>query len=243
MMITNMYKYNTLTKNIFLILCFGLFSINFAYAHNIERNKIEKIIEDFLIQNPQVLKSTLDNLELSLKKQKKQLAIKLLKTANNPIIFQKNADLTIYEFFDYNCGYCKSVVQLLIDTISEDTKVNLVFVEYPILSQDSYTAALAALASKKQNLYREFHLSLMNTKGRINENIIFKNAEEIGLNIDKLKLDMNDPEIQLTLKKNREVAKSLELNGTPAFIIGDIIYPGAINKIQLKKAIKLYRKS
>jgi len=144
MMITNMYKYNTLTKNIFLILCFGLFSINFAYAHNIERNKIEKIIEDFLIQNPQVLKSTLDNLELSLKKQKKQLAIKLLKTANNPIIFQKNADLTIYEFFDYNCGYCKSVVQLLIDTISEDTKVNLVFVEYPILSQDSYTAALAA---------------------------------------------------------------------------------------------------
>ena len=194
MMITNMYKYNKLTKNIFLILCFSLFSINFAYAHNIEKNKIEKIIEDFLIQNPQVLKSTLDNLELSLKK---QIAIELLKTLNNPVLFQKNADVTIYEFFDYNCGYCKSVVQLLIDTISEDTKVNLVFVEYPILSQDSYTAALAALASKKQNLYREFHLSLMNTKGRINENIIFKNAEEIGLNIDKLKLDMNDPEIQL----------------------------------------------
>jgi protein-disulfide isomerase len=243
MMITNMYKYNTLTKNIFLILCFGLFSINFAYAHNIERNKIEKIIEDFLIQNPQVLKSTLDNLELSLKKQKKQLAIELLKSVNNPVLFQKNADVTIYEFFDYNCGYCKSVAQLLIDTISEDTKVNLVFVEYPILSQDSYTAALVALASKKQNLYREFHLSLMNTKGRINENVIFKNAEEIGLNIDKLKLDMNDSEIQLILKKNREVAKSLDLNGTPAFIIGDIIYPGAINKIQLRKAIKLYRKS
>ena len=169
MMITNMYKYNTLTKNIFLILCFGLFSINFAYAHNIERNKIEKIIQTFLIKNPQVLKSS--------------------------------------------------------------------------LSEDSYTAAAAVLTSKKQNLYREFHLSLMNTKGRINENTIFKNAAEIGLNINKLKLDMNDPEIQLTLKKNREVAKSLELNGTPAFIIGDIIYPGAINKNQLKKAIKLYRKS
>ncbi len=66
----------------------------------------------------------------------------------------------------------------------------------------------------------------MNTKGRINENTIFKNAEEIGLKIDKLKLDMNDPEIQLTLKKNRDVAKSLELNGTPAFIIGDIISIG-----------------
>ena len=68
-------------------------------------------------------------------------------------------------------------------------------------------------------------------------------VQEIGLNIDKLKLDMNDPEIQLTLKKNREVAKSLKLNGTPAFIIGDIIYPGAVNKNQLKEAIKLYRKS
>ena len=243
MMITNMYKYNTLTKNIFLILCFGLFSINFAYAHNIERNKIEKIIEDFLIQNPQVLKSTLDNLELSLKKQKKQLAIKLLKTANNHVIFQKNADLTIYEFFDYNCGFCKSVVQSLMDTITEDTKVNLIFVEYPILSQDSYTASLAALAAKKQNLYNDFHLSLMNTKGRVNENKIFKNAKQLGLNIDKLKIDMNDSNIELTLKKNREVAKLLGLNGTPAFIIGDIIYPGAVNKNQLKEAIKLYRKS
>ena len=83
----------------------------------------------------------------------------------------------------------------------------------------------------------------MNTKGRVNENKIFKNAKQLGLNIDKLKIDMNDSNIQLTLKKNREVAKLLGLNGTPAFIIGDIIYPGAVNKNQLKEAIKLYRKS
>ena len=243
MKVTNMNKYKILTKNIFLFLCLTLFTINFAYSHNIERNKIEKIVEDFLVKNPQILKSTLDNLELSLKRQKKQSAIELLNTANNPGIFQKNADITIYEFFDYNCGYCKSVVKLLMDTITEDTKVNLIFVEYPILSQDSYTASLAALAAKKQNLYNDFHLSLMNTKGRVNENKIFKNAKKLGLNIDKLKIDMNDSNIQLTLKKNREVAKLLELNGTPAFIIGDIIYSGAVNKNQLKEAIKLYRKS
>ena len=83
----------------------------------------------------------------------------------------------------------------------------------------------------------------MKVRGRINEKQIFKTAKEVGLDINKLKLDMENPDIQLILKTNREVAKLLKLNGTPAFIIGDVIYPGAIKKDQLKKAIKLYRKS
>ena len=238
-----MHKYNQITKNIFLLLCLCLFTLKFAFAHNIEPDKIKKVVKEFLIKNPQIIKSSLDKLQLSQDIQKKNNAIELLNEVNNPSIIQKNANVTIYEFFDYNCGYCKSMVKLLFDTISEDTKINLVFVEFPILSEDSYTASLAALASKRQNLYNEFHQSLMNTKGRINEKKIFENAKEIGLNIDKLKLDMNSSKIQLTLKKNRAVAKSLQLNGTPAFIIGNIIHAGAISKKQLKQVIKLYRKS
>lgn len=238
-----MFKYKKLIQVSFSILLLFLINTNFAYADKIEQNKIEVIIKKFLLNNPELIKSTLENYEISQEIKKKRNAIELLNISNNPRLLQKNADITIFEFFDYNCGYCKSVVKLLLDTINEDKKINLVFVEFPILSEDSYTASLAALAAEKQNLYSQFHISLMKVRGRINEKQIFKTAKEVGLDINKLKLDMENPDIQLILKTNREVAKLLKLNGTPAFIIGDVIYPGAIKKDQLKKAIKLYRKS
>ena len=238
-----MFKYKKLIQVSFSILLLFLINTNFAYADKIEQNKIEVIIKKFLLNNPELIKSTLENYEITQEIKKKQNAIELLNISNNPRLLQKNADITIFEFFDYNCGYCKSVVKLLLDTINEDKKINLVFVEFPILSEDSYTASLAALAAEKQNLYSQFHISLMKVRGRINEKQIFKTAKEVGLDINKLKLDMENPDIQLILKTNREVAKLLKLNGTPAFIIGDVIYPGAIKKDQLKKAIKLYRKS
>ena len=238
-----MFKYKKLIQVSFSILLLFLINTNFAFADKIEQNKIEVIIKKFLLNNPELIKSTLENYEITQEIKKKQNAIELLNISNNPRLLQKNADITIFEFFDYNCGYCKSVVKLLLDTINEDKKINLVFVEFPILSEDSYTASLAALAAEKQNLYSQFHISLMKVRGRINEKQIFKTAKEVGLDINKLKLDMKNPDIQLILKTNREVAKLLQLNGTPAFIIGDVIYPGAIKKDQLKKAIKLYRKS
>ena len=194
-------------------------------------------------KNPDYVKSTLDNYKISLENKKKQNAIKLLKDVDNPGIFPKQADITIYEFFDYNCGYCKSVVKTIMDVLSEDKKVNFVFVEFPILSQQSYIAAKAALASKKQDLYNKFHLSLMTIKGRVNEENVFSIAKEIGLDINQLKTDMNNPEIEQQLAKNREIAKLLNLNGTPAFIIGDIIYPGALNLNKLKEIIKQFRES
>mgnify|MGYP003349870446 CR=1 FL=1 len=214
-----------------------------SYSHEINKNNIDIIIKKFLKKNPDFIKSTLDNYKLSLENQKKQNTIKMLKAIDNPGIFLKQADVTIYEFFDYNCGYCKSVVKTIMDVLSEDKKINFVFVEFPILSKQSYIAAKAALASKKQDLYNEFHISLMNIKGRVNEEKVFSNAKEIGLDIDQLKIDMNNPEIEQQLVKNREIAKLLGLNGTPAFIIGDIIYPGALNLNNLKEIIKQFRES
>ena len=212
-------------------------------SHEIKENEIEKIIQKFLVNNPELIRTTLDNYKINFEKQKFKNTIKELKKIENPGIFNKNANITIYEFFDYNCGYCKSVLQVVLETLSEDKNINFVFVEYPILSQQSYTTAVAALASKKQGLYNKFHSSLMSLRGRISENEIFNVAKKIGLNIDKLKVEMNNPEIKKKLSQNREIAKSLGLNGTPAFIIGDIIYPGAIDKDKLKKMIKDFRES
>ena len=214
-----------------------------AYSHEIDEDKIEIIIKNFLTQNPSFILSTLDDYKKTVEKTKKHNAISLLDSINNPGIFQKNADITIYEFFDYNCGYCKSVVKTILDVMSEDKKINFVFVEFPILSNESYTAAAAALAAEKQGLYTDFHLSLMKIRGRINEDIVFKTAKNISLDINKLKTDMKSSEIENTLKQNREIAKLLGLNGTPAFIIGDIIYPGALEKNSLKGMIKQFREN
>ena len=214
-----------------------------SYSHEIDKDKIEKLVKNFLIKNPDFLKSILDNHKISIENQKKQNAIRALEDIDNPGIYQKQANITIYEFFDYNCGYCKSVVKTIMDVLSEDKKINFVFVEFPILSQQSYIAAKAAIASKKQNLYNKFHLSLMKIKGRVDEEKIFNTAKKIGLNINQLKIDMNNPEVEHMLKKNREIAKLLNLNGTPAFVIGDIIYPGALNLINFKKIIKKFRES
>jgi protein-disulfide isomerase len=226
----------------------SIFSILFmfalpSHANQMSQENIEKIIENFLIKNPQLLRSVLDNYKKNTELEKKKKAIQSLKSFKNPGIFQKNADVTIYEFFDYNCGYCKSVVKTIMETISEDKKINVVFVEFPILSQQSYTAAVAALASKKQNLYNEFHLSLMKIRGKVDDKRVFKTAKEIGLDVQQLKIDMNNPDISNQLNKNREIAKLLNLNGTPAFIIGDVIYPGALSKENLKEIIKKVRES
>ena len=229
-------RYISVLISIFLIM-------SSSHSHEISKDNIDTIIKNFLKKNPDFLKSTLDNYKLSLENNKKQNAINALKDISNPGIFLKQADVTIYEFFDYNCGYCKSVVKPIMDVLSEDKKINFVFVEFPILSEQSYFAAKAALASKKQGLYNQFHLSLMKIKGRVDEEKVFTTAKKIGLDIDKLKIDMNNPEIEQKLIKNREIAKLLSLNGTPAFIIGDIIYPGALNSNNLKEIIKKFRES
>ena len=226
----------------------SIFSIIFivalpSHANQMSQEKIEQIIENFLIKNPQLLRSVLDNYKKDTELEKKKNAIESLKSLKNPGIFQKNADVTIYEFFDYNCGYCKSVVKTIMETISEDKRINVVFVEFPILSQESYTAAVAALASQKQNLYNKFHLSLMKIRGKVDNEKVFKTANEIGLDIQKLKIDMNNSDIAKRLSQNREIAKILNLNGTPAFIIGDVIYPGALTKENLKEIIKKVRES
>ena len=229
---------------IYISIFISFFLIIFpSHSHEINKDNIDTIIKKFLKKNPELLKSTLDNYKVSLENQKKQHAINLLKDINNPGVFSKQADITIYEFFDYNCGYCKSVVRTIMDVLSEDKKINFVFVEFPILSEQSYFAAKAALASKNQNLYNKFHISLMKINGRVNEEKVFSTAKKIGLNIDQLKKDINSPEIEQQLVKNREIAKLLGLNGTPAFIIGNIIYPGALNLNNLTKIIKQFRES
>ena len=226
---------------IFIFLIFVFYTFKHLFAHELKKNEINTLIKNFILENPQIIEKTLQNLNLKRSEKTFLSAMTDLKKVPNPRLKNTNSDITIYEFFDYNCGYCKSVVNTIMDVISEDKKVDFVFVELPILSQSSYIAATAALAAENQGLYNDFHLSLMKKKGRITEDVIFNIAEKTGLNINQLKIDMRSKEIENKLKKNRDVAKLLNLNGTPAFIIGDIIYPGALQKSNLKQMITSFR--
>ena len=230
-------KYKTL---IFLIFIFSLFKQSFA--HDLKKDEINSIIKNFILKNPQVLEKSLQNLNLERSKQNFKIALTDLKKIPNPSLKRANSDITIYEFFDYNCGYCKSVMQNIFNIYKEDKKVEIVFVEYPILSNSSLSAAIASLAARNQNKYFEFHSKLMKHTGKIDDKLLLSFAKELNIDTKKLKNDYSNEKLMLIINKNREIANRLNLRGTPAFIIGNKIYPGAMSEEDIKKAIALERK-
>ena len=167
---------------------------------------------------------------------KAQQAI-LTQDPDSPVIGNPDGDVVVVEFFDYRCGYCKKVVNDLRQVVESDGNIRLVMKEFPILGPESQLAARAALASAKQGRYEEFHFALMTARGQINEASIMAIAEDSGLDIDRLKQDMEGEEIDALLQKNFELAQSLGIRGTPAFVIGDELYPGALDLQSLKALI------
>jgi len=231
-------------KNYFLICLFSFFffCIKFSNAHEIKEDQINSILKKFIIDNPDLIEKSLLNHSKNKEKKEFQIALENLKKNQNPTIDRKKSDVIIYEFFDYNCGYCKSVVPDLLEVFQEDKKISIVFVELPILHQSSVTAALAALAAHQQKKYMEFHINLMKHNGRIDEKIIFEIAKKINLNISKFKKDFSNSKLMAMVDRNRIIAKKLKLKGTPAFIIGNKIYPYAMKKEEIVRAINLTRK-
>jgi len=230
-------KYKTL---IFLTFVFSLFKQSFA--HELNKDEINSLINNFILKNPQVIEKTLQNLNLERSKKNFEIALTELRKIPNPKLSRTNSDITIYEFFDYNCGYCKSVMQNIFNIYKKDKKVEIVFVEYPILSNSSLSAAIASLAARNQNKYFEFHSKLMKHTGKIDDKLLLSFAKELTIDTKKLKNDYSNEKLMLIINKNREIANRLNLRGTPAFIIGNKIYPGAMSEKDIEKAIALERK-
>jgi protein-disulfide isomerase len=230
-------KYNTL---IFLIFVFSLFKQSFA--HELNKDEINSFINNFILKNPQVIEKALQNLNLERSKKNFEIALNELRKISNPKLSSANPDVTIYEFFDYNCGYCKSVMQNIFNIYKKDKKVEIVFVEYPILSKSSLSAAVASLAARNQKKYFEFHSKLMNHSGKIDDKLLLSFAKELKIDVKKLKSDYSNEKLMLIINKNRDIANRLNLRGTPAFIIGNKIYPGAMSEKDIEKAIALERK-
>jgi protein-disulfide isomerase len=159
----------------------------------------------------------------------------------SPIAGNPKGDVTLVEFFDYRCPYCKQVEPSLEKLIGDDHQLRFVFKEFPVLGPDSEIAARVALAARNQGKYDAFHRAMMNTPGHIDEATIYKVAAAAGLDVDKVKQDMQSTDIEKELKANLDLGNSLDLSGTPSFIVGDTIIPGAISGDELKQLIATAR--
>ena len=197
-------KYKTL---IFLVFVFSLFKSSFA--HELNKDEINSFINNFILKNPQVIEKALQNLNLERSKKNFEIALNELRKIPNPKLINANSDATIYEFFDYNCGYCKSVMQNIFNIYKKDKKVEIVFVEYPILSNSSLSAAIASLAARNQNKYFEFHSKLMKHTGKIDDKLLLSFAKDLKINIKKLQSDYSNEKLMLIINKNREIANRL----------------------------------
>ena len=158
-----------------------------------------------------------------------------------PVSGNPKGDVTIVAFIDYNCGYCKISADVVKKTIADDKNIRLVYMDTPILNPGSVTATQAALASVKQQKYDAFHTALMAFKGGLAEKSVFKVAKDTGLDIEQLKKDMQDPGIRKTIQRNISMAHSLNIKGTPAFLVNQTKILGAVSAKQLKQAVSQAR--
>ena len=210
-----------------------------------QRKAIEGIIRDYMKDHPEAVLDALQAAEDKLKGEARDQAAKALTAhkkevfddPNTPIAGNPKGDVTLVEFFDYRCPYCKQVEPALEKLVAEDRQLKLVYKELPVLGPESDIAAHVALAAKRQGKYDAFHRAMMNTGGHIDEAVIYKVAGSVGLDIDRVKRDMKSPEVEAELKANAALGNDLDISGTPAFIIGDIIIPGALSIDSLRQQI------
>jgi protein-disulfide isomerase len=214
-----------------------------------QKTELESIIKDYILKNPQVLIDSVNNMRNAEQAANDEKAAQGLKEnadfffkGDLPKAGSETADVTVIEFFDYNCGYCKQGFESVRQGLESDKKLRFVFVDFPILSESSHLASRYALAAQKQGKYFELHRALMQFKGPKTDETILKLAGDAGLDTAKLKADSNDPAIAAQLKKNTDMAEKLAISGTPAFIIGDEIIRGYIPFEAMKTMIADERK-
>jgi protein-disulfide isomerase len=216
-----------------------------------QKGQIEKVVHDYLMAHPEVIKDALIELQAKEEAQKIDTQTQavtahrdaLLSDAATPVAGNPIGDVTLVEFFDYHCPYCKAVAEPLAQLLKDDKGVRLVLKEFPILGEDSRLAAKAALAAVAQGKYWEFHQALLEHRGAFDMDTIKSIAGKVGLDKAKLVADMADAKTQPLIDTNRKLADSLDISATPTFIIDGEVVEGAVPLDQLKALIKKARGS
>jgi protein-disulfide isomerase len=216
-----------------------------------ERQDIEALIKDYLIRNPEVIKEALDELgrrqaveaQAKTKQTISERAKEIYRASEDLVLGNPAGKVTVVEFFDYNCGYCKRALPEIAKLIESDKDVRVVIKEFPILGSGSVFAAKAALASGMQGKYAEFHSALTTIEGVKDETSVMQAAQEIGLDVGKLKTDMEADAVVNVIRRNYSLAESLSINGTPSFVIDDILEPGYVSFDVLAQHVSTVRQN
>ena len=214
------------------------------------KQDIERIVKNYLLENPEVIFEAVRRMEAKENDQRltrmKEGATKhasdLFNRPDAIVAGNPNGDVTIVEFFDYKCGYCRKIVPELSALIKQDGNIRLIMKEFPILSRESEMAARAAVASVNQGKYWDFHLALMQAE-EITPESIMAIAKSVGLNTEKLAADMASPKAADVINRNHALAQKLGIEATPTFYIGDTPYSGALPLSELKDAVAAARKA
>lgn len=218
-----------------------------------QKQEIEDVVREYLRANPEVLVDAIQALQAKREVMERErvkaslasLRAELENDPSSPAAGNARGDVTVVEFFDYRCAFCKRALPVILDLLKADGKIRYVFREYPILGEDSKMAARAALAAWRldRGKYMPFHAALMGSKGELDEARILDIAAKIGLKPARISTAMKDQGIEKILNRNYELALALGISGTPAFIIGDHLAPGLMSLEAMKKAVEEERKN
>ena len=202
-----------------------------------ELDEFEQRVRDYLLKNPEVIMEALQILQErqraaeaeNLKRTIAERSEEILNDPAAPVGGNPAGDITLVEFFDYNCPYCRRVAPTVVELEEADPGLRLVYKEFPILGPGSQFAARAALAARKQGKYVPFHNALMRATNQVTEQTVMEIAREVGLDTEQLRADMQNPAIEEAIARNLQLADALGITGTPSFIIGQELVPGAVD--------------
>lgn len=208
---------------------------DFAPLSAEQAEAVRKVVRDYLMEHPEVIGEAIEALREKMRVQAEadaKQAIQahkdeLFAAQDDPVAGNAKGDVVLVEFFDYNCGYCKVVMDTVFDAAKADRNVKVVLKDFPILSEESITAARVALAARKQGKYDEVHRAFMKYRGKLDDKAIFRLAGEAGANVEQIKKEMMAPEIEQQLKRNVELAHALDIGSTPTFVVAQAKDGGA----------------
>jgi protein-disulfide isomerase len=195
-----------------------------------QMNVTGNVIRAYLLKNPEVLEEAINVLQdRRISQAITQHWDDITDAGDSFVAGNPNGDVTMVEFFDYRCPYCKQVQDSIVKLREGDPKLRVIYKEFPILSEESKVAAHAAIASRKQGKYLAFHDALMAARGNFSTDMIMSIAKKVGLDTDKLQKDMKDPAIDGVINRTLQLASEIGVTGTPGFIFGKKLVPGAIS--------------